>query len=45
MNRPLILNPSPHRPPAEALVTVDRAIAEIRRGGMVGLIEDDSPPP
>ena len=43
MNRPLILNPAPHRPPAEALVTVDRAIAEIRRGGMIALIEDGQP--
>jgi len=40
MNRPLILNPAPHRLPAEALVTVNRAIAEIRRGGMVCLIAD-----
>jgi GTP cyclohydrolase II len=43
MNRPLILNPAPHRPPAEALVTVDRAIAEIRRGGMVCLTADGQP--
>lgn len=43
MNRPLILNPAPHRPPAEALVTVDRALAEIRRGGMVGLVQDGQP--
>ena len=43
MNRPLILNPAPHRLPPEALVTGDRAIAEIRRGGMVCLIADGQP--
>jgi len=43
MNRPLILNPAPHRSPADSLVTVDRAIAEIRRGGMVCLVEDGQP--
>ncbi|HMA49792.1 MAG TPA: GTP cyclohydrolase II [Magnetospirillaceae bacterium] len=43
MNRPLILNPAPHRQPSEALVTVNRAIAEIRRGGMVCLTEEGQP--
>ena len=43
MNRPLIVNPAPHRAPIEALVSVDRAIAEIRRGGMVCLIENGEP--
>jgi GTP cyclohydrolase II len=43
MNRPLILNPAPHRLPSEALVTVNRAIAEIRRGGMVCLTEAGQP--
>jgi len=43
MNRPLILNPAPHLPPAETLVTVDRAIAEIRRGGTVCLAEEGMP--
>jgi len=43
MNRPLILNPAPHRLPSEALVTVNRAIAEIRRGGMVCLTDEGQP--
>ena len=43
MNRPLIVNPAPHRPPAESLVSVDRAIAEIRRGGMVCLVAGGEP--
>jgi GTP cyclohydrolase II len=43
MNRPLILNPAPHRLPSEALVSVNRAIAEIRRGGMVCLTEGEQP--
>jgi GTP cyclohydrolase II len=43
MNRPLILNPAPHRPPSEALVGVNRAIAEIRRGGLVCLTENERP--
>ncbi len=43
MNRPLILNPAPHRLPSETLVGVNRAIAEIRRGGMVCLTDGDQP--
>jgi GTP cyclohydrolase II len=43
MSRPLILNPAPHLPPVQALVSVDRAIGELRRGGIVCLTAEDRP--
>lgn len=41
MSRPLIVNPVPLPVPPNALVAVDRAIAELRRGGMVLVVADN----
>lgn len=41
MSRPLILKPSPLPLPSDSLIAVDRAIAELRRGGLVRLVGAD----
>jgi GTP cyclohydrolase II len=41
MTRPLIVSPSPPASPPDGLVAVDRAVAELRRGGMVALTAAD----
>jgi len=43
MSRSLIIDPASQHPPAPGLVAVDRALAELRRGAVIGLTGADSP--